>query len=1098
MSARQKEYEETEKPFLDQLHTMGWECIDGDRSHPSETGRTSFGEVLLEGRLRAAIRAINLDKDGEPWLDDDRIGQAVSTLQRLPSRSVMEANQEVYRLLHEGTQVEPWAEKTGHTGEATVRYVDFDNPEKNDFLAIRQFRVDRPGSGEPLYPDIVLFVNGIPMVVVECKASNAGADPVDDALQQLFRYEGRYEDKSGIRRLFHYNQLMVATSYEDAVAGAVGAPRRFFLKWKDVWPKTEDEVCAEVDSKHLSPQHKLIAGMLRPTNFIELVRNFVLFDDSGNETSKIVARYQQFRAVQKAVERLQQGESALEGNSIDRRGGIIWHTQGSGKSLTMVFLVRKMRKTPVLQRYKVVIVTDRKALQKQLSKTAKLTNQPVETAADTADLKKKLSKRGEGLVFAMIQKYQERETEGWSDRDTPSVSAGASTAPPEGERFPCLNESPEILVMVDEAHRSQTQTLHANLLRALPNCARIGFTGTPILMGEQKRTHDIFGPYVDKYTIEQSVEDGATLQIYYEGRYADWGTKSDATLDMHFDFAFDHLSEQERDDIRKRYVTMAAVASSEDLIRDKARDILWHYIDVVLPNGFKAQLVADSRKSVVRYRDFLEQARAEVLEELALADPALAELAEDEVEALPEETRRLARALKYRGRVERLEFAAVISGTKEDPDSWKQWSTDGKISSYIGRFKKPFEHEKASKRDGLAFLCVNSMLLTGFDAPIEQAMYIDRSLRQHNLLQAIARTNRRYEGKSHGLIVDYCGLAEELNEALNVYSQTDIEGAWVSVEDELPRLSDRHHRAVSLFTSRGLDLADTEECVQLLEDVALRADFLVKYKDFLESLDIVMPRPQALDYEKDAEKLGLINSKAATRYRDTEQQHLRGAPEKVRTLLDEYVRSKGIEPRVEPVSIMDADFEEHLEREVSPRAKASEMEHAMRHHIDVHYDEDPVRYEKLSERLEEIRAQLEGDWDRMFEMLKKLKQRIEGEPEDPDETGLDPRRELPFYRVLKDELEADATGDTDPDTGDDALSTYLDALAEETHALVELISSEINRVDFWDSEHYQAQLSNRIARHIFEEHDGIEGGEAEGIAVKLVQLARRNKHRLSQ
>ena len=1077
MSSRQQEYEETEKPLLDQLQAMGWEWIEGDKSDPQKTGRTSFGQVLLEERLRAAIRRINIDINGEPWLDDDRIGQAVSTIERLPSRSVMEANQEVYRLLHEGTQDEPYAEKTGHSGEATVRYIDFENVENNDFLAINQFKVERPGLTTALYPDVVLFVNGIPMVVVECKASNAGSHPVEAAREQLWRYEGRKEDNAGIPKLFFYNQLMVATSFEEAQAGAIGAPKRFFQAWKEVWPKTDEEVLDEVSAPALVPQHRLVAGMLRPANFVDLVRNFILFDDGGEQTSKIVARYQQFRAVQRTIGRLQNGQVADHGDGLDRRGGIVWHTQGSGKSFTMVFLVKKMRKLPVLRRFKVVIVTDRKALQKQLSKTAKLTGQPVRVARGISDLKALLRKKGEGLVFAMIQKYQERGEPG------------------DDEAFPCLNDAGEILVMVDEAHRSQSQKLHANLLRALPNCARIGFTGTPILDADKKRTHEIFGPYIDTYTIDQSVADGATLQIYYEGRYVEWDTRSEETLDMHFDAAFSNLSATERDEIRKRYVTRQMVAGAEKLIRAKARDMLWHYIEVVLPNGFKAQVVAKGRDAAVRYQKFLEQARGEILEELELADPSLARLEGDEIKTLPEETQRLARALRHRELIEGLEFAAVISAGKggaegdTDPDSWKKWTRSSAVVNHVARFKKPLIDDDPNQCDGLAFLCIDSMLLTGFDAPIEQVMYIDRSLRQHNLLQAIARTNRIYEGKSHGLIVDYRGLAEELNEALDVYSNDDIEGAWVSVDDELPRLADRHHRVVSLFRSEGLELDDTEDCVYLLDDVELRAEFLVRYKEFLHSLDVVMPRPQALDYERDATKLSRINSKAAIRYRDEEQLNLSGAPKKVRELLDEYVRAQGIDPRVEPVSIMDADFERHVEREVSPRAKASEMEHAMRHHIDVHFDEDPVRYQGVSERLEEIRAELEGDWERMLEKLRELKVRqLEGEPDDPDGTGLDGRRELPFYRKLKEQMEAG-------EAFQDRSREYIEVLAEETRSLVVLITDEIDRVDFWDSAHYQEQLRKKIMRKLARSQFGIDG-DLEKLGDDLVTMAKRNKGRL--
>ena len=343
------------------------------------------------------------------------------------------------------------------------------------------------------------------------------------------------EGNEGVERLFHYNCCLIATHFQQARAGTVGALFEHYLEWKDTSPVPVRQVATDLGVQQLSSQQLLVAGMLRPAHLIDILANFTLFTQSGGKTVKIVARYQQFRAVYAAIQRLREGQTRPQHGTADQRGGIIWHTQGSGKSLTMVFLVRKLRSLPGLQRFKVVVVTDRTDLEKQLSETAVLTNEPVRKARNVADLKAVLAEQGAALVFAMIQKYQQQDEDativevgGQASAAVPERRVAESPAPYSGRKparlalqeaiFPVLNTDPEILVLVDEAHRSQASTLHANLLQALPNCARIAFTGTPIMAGERKQTIEIFGDFIDRYTIQQSEVDGATLPIRYEGR----------------------------------------------------------------------------------------------------------------------------------------------------------------------------------------------------------------------------------------------------------------------------------------------------------------------------------------------------------------------------------------------------------------------------------------------------------------------------------------------------------------------------------------------------------------------------------------------------
>ena len=318
----------------------------------------------------------------------------------------------------------------------------------------------------------------------------------------------------------------------------------------------------------------------------------------------------------------------------------------------------------------------------------------------------------------------------------------------------------------------------------------------------------------------------------------------------------------------------------------------------------------------------------------------------------------------------------MISGSGNDDPAWEEWSDKAKRDVRIERFKRALVHQKPEQQDGLAFLCVKSMLLTGFDAPVEQVLYLDRFMQGHELLQAIARVNRTASGKSCGLVVDYFGVGGRLKEALAVYATEDVQVALVSIQDELPLLADRHRRVLAVFHDRGVpDIADDEACVELLRNKQVRAEFTVKLKQFLTSLDIVMPRPEALPYLRDARLLGFINKAAANRYRDS-QLNIVGAGRKVRELIDQHIESRGIDPKIPPISITDEGFDDAVDGKVSPRAKASEMEHAARYHISKHFNEDPAYYKKLSERLEEILREFAENWDVLVQALRDFTQRV--------------------------------------------------------------------------------------------------------------------------
>ncbi len=1076
------EWTEVEEPFLDQLASMGWQTVIGSLEDPSVTGRDSFREVLIAGRLRDAAARVNL-KDGKPWLDEARISQVISTLDRIRMAKLIEANEAATKVLLEGVDVEGLPSWDGGRAQ-TARLIDWENPENNTFTAISQFKVDCPGgqSQGSIRPDITLFVNGIPVVVVECKSPGV-SEPIASAVDQLRRYHnarkaaGEVDENEGNERLFHTNQFLVATSYDEAKVGTIGGDARHYLEWKDTSPVTFDEVRKELGKDQLSSQNKLIAGMLRPSHLLDIIRHFTLFrEDDYGKVIKIVSRYQQFRAVNAAVNRLVTGKTRREDGEHDRRGGIIWHTQGSGKSLTMVFLIRKMRSNPVLRRFKVVVVTDRKDLEKQLSETATLTGESVARARRVREVKTLLKRKGPGLVFAMIQKYQ--------DRDLENLSADEEVGD-----LGLLNDDESILVMVDEAHRSHSSALHGNLLQALPNCARVGFTGTPIIMGEKKRTHEIFGEFIDRYTIKESERDGATVPILYEGRTAEGAVSDGRDLDQLFeDLLADH-SDEEREAIKRKYGTKGSIFEAERLIEAKGRDMLRHYVENILPNGLKAQVVAYSRRAAIRYQAAFVVARDELVGEAMALDEASRSLDDIALQSKPNKTRAAVYAWRSLGALQEMEFAAAISTDHNDPPEWREWSDASKIDTRIERFKKPLPTDDSDKGDPLAFLVVKSMLLTGFDAPIEGVMYLDRPIREAELLQAIARVNRTGHGKTAGILVDYYGVARHLKDALSAYSAEDIEGALQSIEDEIPKLRDRHARVVALFKQRDVDpIEDVEGAVFLLSDERLRAEFSVKLKQFLATLDLILPRPEAIPFVKDAEKLGEIYVRAGKLYREGLPELSKAVGRKVQHLIDEHVISLGVDPKIPPVAITDAKFQENVDRQVSSRAKASEMEHAARSHIRKKLDEDPVYYQGLSDRLEEILAKFGEDWDQLALALAEFVDEVRQGRQTDETLDLDPAMHAPFYSVLKEEREHEApVGPAD--------ERWLAGLAVDV--VERLIRPKVSVVAFWSNATRQEELRGELFVFL-DDNEVVEFDRLDQVADRLMELAKANSEKLVQ
>jgi type I restriction enzyme, R subunit len=1080
------EYSRVELPLVEQLKKLHWSHVEGSKSDPGATGRGSFREVFLEGRLRDAVKRINLDRDGQPWLDEGRVSQAVGALLRPKAVRLIEINQELTERLLLGTTVDG-VEGWDHGRDRTVQFINWKHPERNDFLVVNQFRVDEPGGQGHKYiaPDLVLFVNGIPLVVIEAKSPGV-VEPMAKAIRQLRRYANQRGSvqPEGNERLFHTSQFVVATCFEKALVGTFTSEPEHYAEWKTTEPVPEADICISLGVTALSSQERLVAGMLDPERLLDLVRHFTLFMQAEARTVKIVARYQQYRAVQRALERLTTGATRAQDGESDRRGGIVWHTQGSGKSLTMVFLVRAMRTDSALVRFKVVVVTDRTDLQRQLSATAELTGETVQTAKRVKELKALLSAPGKALVFAMIQKYRNPHARRGDDAALKSLGV--------------LDTSEDVVVLVDEAHRTQASTLHANLLKALPNCARIGFTGTPIIMGRRKYTSTIFGDYLDRYTILESQADGATLPILYEGRTTKAAVRDATDLDELFEDMFAEHTPEELEAIKKRWATRGNVMEARKLIAAKARSMLRHYVDTVLPNRFKAQVVATSRKAAVRYREAFLAARDELVAELdALpADLKTADAA-DRADSLPGKVARLVRAWPFRDVIAALEFVPVISGEHNDDADWAQWTDKARQEAVIARFKKPLPVEGDADPEHtstVAFLLVKSMLLTGFDAPAEQVMYLDRHIKEAELLQAIARVNRTAHGKNAGYVVDYYGVAENLKVALAAYAAEDVEGAMTSVADQVPLLAERRQTVRALFHQRGIDRFDTQAdqdaCVEALADERLRAAFEAAFKLFTMSMEIVLPRPEALPFVPDAKAFGAIAFAARRRYRDEAGFDASLYGSKVRQLIDDHIEALGIEQKIPPMSITEADFDAKVAGLRSDRARASEMEHAIRYHLREHWEEDPEHYARLSERLEEIIEELGEQWEQLALALSGLLPEVRAGRQG-DDSGLNPVTEAPFYDLLKRELSDEGK----------AVSSPMEALLRElTVDVVTHIKAEITLVGFWHNPYAQntlrAWVATRLAEPMIDGEDLFEFPRATPVADRLVELAKANHARL--
>jgi type I restriction enzyme R subunit len=997
---------QSEDPAVALLERLGYTYVPPETI---EAERESSRAVILVARLEKALRKLN------PWLSKDNLHKAVRAVTNVHAASLIEANEALHTTLAYGIALE---QDLGDGRRSyQVRFFDFDAPGRNEFVVTRQLEVR--GATKRIYPDVVCFVNGIPLVVMECKNPGLGDGWKHEALEQLERYQelsDRFKEL-GAPQLFHSAQLHLATCGQDAMYGTVGTPARYYMRWKDTYPLMAAQVGRLAGRDKPNPQEVAIAGLLAPANLLDIVRNFVVFerDVTSGKVIRKVPRYQQFGAVNKALAR------AAKGRTAEGRGGVVWHTQGSGKSLTMLWLALKLRRDPRHENPTLVLVTDRRDLDDQITRTFLACGYPNPVrAASVRELRRLLSGPTGQTVMTTVQKFQE--------------AGGIST---DGKRVmklrhPVLSEASNIFVLTDEAHRTQYGSLAANLRAALPNAVFFGFTGTPIDK-KDRSTLTTFGPYIDQYTIEQSVADGATVPIFYESRMADLQIIGQ-TLDQVFDRVFADRTPEERVAIRKKFATEAAIAQAPRRIEAICLDLIEHYTRYIEPGGFKAQVVTPSRKAAVAYKDKLDELNGPV-------------------------------------------SAVVMSASNDDDAALVAHHTSAEDrKQLIKRFLE--------KDDPLKILIVCDMLLTGFDAPVEQVMYLDAPLREHTLLQAIARVNRTTDRKDYGLVVDYWGVSQDLQEALEIFSPGDIKGAIEPKTDELPRIQSRH-AAVLRFFNRVRNRTDLEQCVAVLEPEDVRAEFQVAFRRFSQSMDMLLPDAAALDYADDLRWLGMIRQAARARYRD-DALDISDCGEKVRKLIEDAIAASGVQVLIAQVNLFTGELEKKLEALTSDAARASEMEHAIRHEIHVKLEEDPAYYQTLRERLLQIiedRKARRIDEAEQLSMLKALVRDVRGHgqaaaAEGMSETG------FAIYGLLR--------GVQVHRRVSEAHAQYGEEQARDLAAAIEhAVAPHVTIVDWSRKSDVQREMRRQIKRRL--PKDLYSPGEQERLAVALIDLLRVRK-----
>lgn len=1009
MTIKTPEYLTSEKPAIEIFQSLGYEYFDASVSDPRE----SINEVVLKDRLLNSIKKLN------PWINENNLNKCCKKLTSILASSLMEANQYIYKLIT-GNNSDFSVNQVidGREQSKTPVFIDFLNPENNDFLIVNQMKFK--GKERNSIPDLVVFINGMPLAIIEAKSSTAN-DASDKAIGDLRYYQSNSE------KLFYYNQICAGIWKVGAKYGAIGAKDIHY----SVFKSDDKKEIQDLLNRDLINQDIMLYNLFGKDKFLDIIRNFVIFETSEGTTVKKLPRYQQLRAVNKTLNHL------IE----DNRGGVVWHTQGSGKSISMVYLATKLRREEYgFNNPTIIVMTDRIDLHTQITRTFNDCGFPNPIPATTVKHLKKLLQDDYGkTIMTTIQKFQNDEL----DEDGKRVKKNI-------EELEILSDKENVFVLVDEAHRTQYGFLAAFMRHAIPNAKFIAFTGTPIDKDEKSTLGKFYGgDYIDKYTIKQAVDDGATLPILYEDGLPELYVEKEL-LDKQFNLLFENEEEEKLEKLKKAASSLKMYMLAKNRVRRIAEHIIEHYKTKIYPNGHKAMLVCYNRRQAIEYKKIFEQ-------------------------------------LKDDG-VHNFKTRVVMSFTpKKDPQEFFDIATpEAEVKQSIEDFKLPFGNEEdidisgKKKFDNNAIIIVSDMLLTGYDAPIASTLYLDKLLKEHNLLQAIARVNRTRIGKNAGLIVDYCGITEHLVDALAIFSG-DLEPGEVmqKMEEEKSRLDLRHSQLVAFFNHIKYDRhkekdAYIDSAVQYIEPEDLRDEFKELYKKFNKSIDIVLPDKKALKYEYDLKLYNSIRAEARNAYIDETLKISSDDSRKLQALIDEHLRATGIRNLLdEPISVIDREaFEDEIRNTFSDKSKELKMTHRLKYTIKVELDKNPEFYKPLAERLEELIEQRKNERINQLDFLKELEaiqEKIINKNKEAERLGFNTEQEFAVFKTLENTIEGDAK--------------------VITNILFAALSDELNIVDWQNKDSIKKEMRKKIKETL---RGKVEASKLNSLGVTIVDHLKRN------
>ncbi len=1052
-------------PALQLLIGLGFEFLTPAEALRERQDRTS--NVLLESILRNQLKEINRIryKGSEYLFSEENVQSAIQKLKNIKYDGLLKTNEAIYDLITLGTAMEQTIE--GDSKSFNLNYVDWRNPVRNRFHVTVEFSVERARTTETARPDIVLFVNGIPFCVIECKAPQV---EVEQAVSQSIRNQ----NDNYIPKLFIYSQLVMAVNKNSAMYATTGTAAKFWGVWKEsqmengerefeklqeiVNKPLAEEVTSKISAifdvkpetlkgnRLVTEQDKALFSLCRPERLLELAWKFTVFDGG----IKKIARYQQYFVIKSTLNRVKHFDS-----TGSRKGGVIWHTQGSGKSLTMVMLARNLALDPEILNPRIVLVTDRDDLDKQLGNTFAACGLEANRATSGRNLLELVAEKKSGIITTLIHKFDKAyAVKKYQD------------------------ESPDIFILVDESHRTQFGSFSARMRQMFPHACYLGFTGTPLLKKE-KNNFTKFGELVEPhYSITQAVEDGAVVPLLYEGRHVEM-TQNQSAVDLWFERHTQGLTKEQQADLKRKYARAEMLNKADQVIYMRAFDISEHFRSNWQGTEFKAQLVAPNKASALKYNAYLNEIGI-VSSEVVISPPDMREGYEE----TDDET------------------------TDEVVKFWqKMMKRYGSEDEYTKQLINQFKHGSDPE-----ILIVVDKLLTGFDAPRNAVLYLCRVLREHTLLQAIARVNRLHEGKEFGFIVDYASVLGELDKALTMYSafegfdESDLVGTMTSINSEIEKLPGRYSDLWDLF--KTVKHSNDEEAYEvLLADDELREEFYSRFSEFGKNLSIALSSEKFLSetdektlsrYKADLRKFQSL--KASVKLRYAEAIDYRDYEPKIKKLLDTHIQANEVIQLNEPVNIFDDKMFNQVKEEQgvyqtrkTTASKADTIAHATKKVITEKMDEDPAFYEKFSkliqQAIEDFRAKRISDLDYLHKVVD-IRNKIVGKVHDDVPDNLSGNEDaMAYYGVLKPFLEKHDLNEAD-----------LESITADTAIAIHGILEKHKKVQFWDDEDAQKQTVNEIDDYLYDElktEKGIELSldQMDDIIEKVLQVAKHRSYK---